>query len=206
MKKNFKKLSSLALAFVLVFALSVSALAADISADKAKEIALADAGYKASDVVNLIAVTDYDNGTKYYDVSFFVVQADGGYLEYDYEIGAANGNIYDRDVEREGAKASNTRPQENSGADIGIDAAKEVALAYFGVAEGDVKVLEARKDYDDGVAVYEFEFAKGYDFRYSCEVVASNGRVTDAEKEAVRSLGDKIELFFEILFATLFNR
>ena len=47
MKKNLKKLSSLALAFALVFSLSVSAFAADVSADKAKEIALAKAGVAA---------------------------------------------------------------------------------------------------------------------------------------------------------------
>ena len=81
MKKNLKKLSSLALAFALVFSLSVSAFAADVSADKAKEVALAKAGVAAEDVLNLRAKLDYDDGLKFYDVRFLVPQAVGSYLE-----------------------------------------------------------------------------------------------------------------------------
>lgn len=213
MKKNLRKLSSLALALLLVFSLSLSAFAADISANKAKEIALEKAGYKASDVINLRALVDYDDGLKLYEVSFLVSQEDGSYLEYDYDIDAASGKIYDYDIDREGrvnSQAAKQAPSANEkavkNADIGLEEAKKAALAHFGLSEKEVKLIEARKDYDDGVYVYEFGFAKGYEVKYSCEVVAANGSVKDAEKEAVRGLGEKIELFFEILFYAVFNR
>ena len=218
MKKNLKKLSSLALAFALVFSLSASALAADLSADQAKAVALQKAGVAAEDVLNLRAQLDYDDGLKFYDVSFLVPQADGSYLEYEVEVGAANGKVYDYDVEREGranVKAEQPKAEEKaapaavkaeSNKDVGLAEAKKAALAHFGVNEADVKFYEARKDYDDGVQVYEFGFAKGYEVKYSCEVVAANGLVRDAEREAVRGFGDKVELFFEVLFFALLNR
>lgn len=210
MKKNLKKLSSLSLVLALVFSLSVSAFAADISADKAKEIALGKAGYAASEVVNLRAKLDYDDGLKLYEVSFLVPQADGSYLEYDYDIGAANGKVYDYDVDREGRANVKAEPKAEvknvvNGGDIGLAEAKKAALAQFGVKESEVKFYEARREYDDGVLVYDLAFAKGYDVKYSCEVVAANGFVKDAEKEAVRGF-DVIELFFEILFFSLFKR
>lgn len=218
MKKNLKKLSSLALAFALVFSLSASALAADLSADQAKAVALQKAGVAAEDVLNLRAQLDYDDGLKFYDVSFLVPQADGSYLEYEVEVGAANGKVYDYDVEREGranvkaeqpkaeAKAAPAAVKAESKKDVGLAEAKKAALAHFGVNEAEVKFYEARKDYDDGVQVYEFGFAKGYEVKYSCEVVAANGLVRDAEREAVRGFGDKVELFFEVLFFALLNR
>ena len=210
MKKNLKKLSSLSLVLALVFSLSVSAFAADISADRAKEIALGKAGYAASEVVNLRAKLDYDDGLKLYEVSFLVPQADGSYLEYDYDIGASNGKVYDYDVDREGRANVKAEPKAEvknvvNGGDIGLAEAKKAALAHFGVKESEVKFYEARREYDDGVLVYDLAFAKGYDVKYSCEVVAANGFVKDAEKEAVRGF-DVIELFFEILFFSLFKR
>lgn len=210
MKKNLKKLSSLSLVLALVFSLSVSAFAADISADKAKEIALGKAGVAAEDVLNLRAKLDYDDGLKLYEVSFLVPQADGSYLEYDYDIGASNGKVYDYDVDREGRANVKAEPKAEvknvvNGGDIGLAEAKKAALAHFGVKESEVKFYEARREYDDGVLVYDLAFAKGYDVKYSCEVVAANGFVKDAEKEAVRGF-DVIELFFEILFFSLFKR
>ena len=212
MKKNLKKLSSLSLVLALVFSLSVSAFAADISADKAKEIALGKAGVAAENVLNLRAKLDYDDGLKLYEVSFLVPQADGSYLEYDYDIGAANGKVYDYDVDREGranVKAetkAEVKKQVVNGGDIGLAEAKKAALAHFGLSEADVKFVEARKDYDDGVLVYDFGFAKGYEVKYSCEVVAANGLVKDAEREVVRGFFDKVELFFEVLVYALLNR
>ena len=218
MKKNLKKLSSLSLVLALVFSLSVSAFAADISADRAKEIALGKAGVAAEDVLNLRAKLDYDDGLKYYEVDFLVPQADGSYLEYEVEVGAANGKVYDYDVDREGRANVKAEPKAEAkpkaevkkqvvnGGDIGLAEAKKAALAHFGLSEADVKFVEAKKDYDDGVQVYDFGFAKGYEVKYSCEVVAANGLVKDAEREVVRGFFDKVELFFEVLVYALLNR
>lgn len=198
MKKNFKKLSSLALSLLLIFSLSLSAFAADISAEQAKAIALADAGYKQADVAYIRAGVDYDNGVKEYDVEFLVKNADA-YLEYDYEVRAADGKILskDRDVEKINDSAVGS-------GDIGKDAAVEAAYAAFGFSAAEVKLIKVQKDRDDGVVVYEVEYAKGYDCKYSVEVLAASGKVIDKERDVSRNFFDKVELFFEVLFAQLF--
>lgn len=207
MKKNFKKLSSLALAFLLVFSLSFSAFAADVSADKAKAIALKDAGYSSADVSRLSVRSEYDDGVKYYDVSFIVNKADGSVYEYDYDVRVSDGKILERDVDVEKkARSSASSSGSSSAKAVDEQAAKKAALKHFGVNAADVKFLKVKKDNDDGVKVYDVEFCKPWSVKYSCEVVASSGKVVDAEKEAVRGIGDKLELFLEALLWNLFNK
>lgn len=217
MKKNFKKLSSLALASALSAALSLSAFAA-VSADQAKAIALKDAGLKESQVSYLVSRADYDDGVKLYEVSFLYVNEDGSYVEYDYDVKASDGKILEKDVDRERGKAGasavkadkkakqENKAQVNQGAEISAQEAKNVALAHFGLNAQDVKFYELHKEYDDGVWVYNVEFCKPYSEKYSCEVVVAGAAVRDAEREAVRGLGDKVELFFAVLFYNLFNK
>ncbi len=204
MKKNLKKLSSLALALVLVLSLSVNAFAADISSAKAKEIALSDAGFKQNEVSYLNVKSDYDDGVKVYDVSFVSFNHDGSFVEYEYEIKASDGKIRERDVDRERGKSKQVPI--NSSNDIGAEQAKRIALEYFGEKAEEIRFLEVRKDYDDGRSVYEVEFCKPYSVKYSCEVASSNGLVRDAERENVRGLGDKLELFIELLILAILGR
>ncbi len=66
-----------------------------ITADKAKEIALEDAGLAKTDTVNLTAHKDIDNGVTVYEIDF----QSGGY-EYDYDINAETGEIIERNKEK----------------------------------------------------------------------------------------------------------
>ncbi len=200
MKKNLKKTSSIILTFVLVFVLSLTAFAAGIDAEKAKSIALEDSAYSQSDVLCLRASVDYEDGVKVYDVSYLVKQSEGKYLEYEYEISAADGTIREKNVDTE------FFTYEPSNEDIGEAKAKAKALEHFGLKESDVKLLKVSVDYENGVKVYEIEFCKELDVKYSCDVVASNGLVIDAETDVSRNVFDKIELFFELLFAMIFVR
>ncbi len=65
-----------------------------IGADKAKSIALSDAGVSASDAIFTRAKLDRDDGRYLYEIDFYT-----GEYEYDYEIDALTGNIIDRDSE-----------------------------------------------------------------------------------------------------------
>ena len=211
MKKNLKKLSSLALSVLIVSGLSVSAFAAEISADKAKEIALADAGYSKADAAYIKAEADYDNGAKEYEIEF-LVKGEGVNYEFDYEVRASDGRILskERDVERVRVQApekvKNEPAKAEPSGDIGKEAALKAAYEAFAVKAEEVKLIKVHKDYDDGVQVYEIEFAEGYECKYSCEVVAASGKVIDKDRDVSRNIFDKIELFFEVAIAQLLNR
>lgn len=219
MKKNLKKLSSLALSLLLASSLSASALAAEVSAEQAKAIALKDAGYQASDVAYVRAEADYDDGVKEYEVEF-LVKGDGVNYEFDYEVRAADGKILskEKDVERvkgqvpapapapEAVKPQPKAEAPAASGDVGKEAAVQAAYEAFGVKAEEVKLIKVHKEYDDGVAVYDVEFAKGYDYKYSAEVVAASGKVVDKDVDVSRSFFDRVELFFEVVFAQLFNK
>ena len=90
--------------------------AADIGVERAKSIALKDAGVSGVTVVK--AKLDYENGVRVYDVEFYK-----GNVEYDYEIDAATGKILekDRDIEnysipqkKAAPKKDNTQSQSQS--------------------------------------------------------------------------------------------
>lgn len=66
-----------------------------ISVEKAKSIALKQAGRKANDVTFSKAKLERDDGRWIYDIEFYVT----GQNEYDYEIDATTGNILDYEVE-----------------------------------------------------------------------------------------------------------
>ena len=71
---------------------STKKAAKDIGVEKAKSIALKDAG--VSNVKFTKAKVDYENGIKVYDIEFRK-----GNKEYDYEIEAATGKIRERNVD-----------------------------------------------------------------------------------------------------------
>lgn len=65
-----------------------------IGVDKAKTIALKDAGLSASSVTFTKAKLDRDDGVVVYEIEFY-----SGNTEYEYEINATSGQIRDRDSE-----------------------------------------------------------------------------------------------------------
>lgn len=101
MKKNFRKVLAIVLAIVSLFSLSLSAFAADISAEKSKEIVLKDAGYSAQEVIRIKAEYEVDDGRKVWNVDFYAEDEKGRVLDYDYEVSAEDGRILERDWEFE---------------------------------------------------------------------------------------------------------
>ena len=61
---------------------------ANISAERAKEIALSHAGLASNQVTFKRTELDFDDGIKKYDIGFYY-----NYREYSYEIDANTGNI-----------------------------------------------------------------------------------------------------------------
>lgn len=182
-----------AIAGVSVYATSVSANAG-ISEEEAKQIALSEV--KGADVSNITKFReDQDDGRKEYDIE---IVYDG--YEYDFEISAEDGTIFDRSKEKadtyeqakapaenssssSGAASPSPAPSTSSSSEISLESAKEIALAQVsGATAGNI--VKAEKDYDDGYEEYEIEILyNGYE--YDFEISAETGEIIskDVDKE-----------------------
>ena len=144
-----------------------------IGLERAKAIALGDAGLSAVSVTFTEAKPDFDDGVPNYDLDFYTATH-----EYDYEINALTGAIMDKSVEvnehavRETKPAATAAPTvaatEAARSFIGVDRAKSIALGHAGVSGSSVSFSKAKLDDDDGRGVYEIEFYVGnteYDYK-----------------------------------------
>ena len=150
-----------------------------ISADDAKSAAYAHAGVSASDVTFVKTDFDSEHGVMVYEVEFYA-----GNVEYEYDINAQTGEVVKYEQQNTGASAPVTNV---SGDYIGETAAKEAALSHAGVSEADVCWLQADFDRDDGVYVYELEFAAN-GVKYDYNVNALTGDIVKFEQEQTGNL------------------
>ena len=65
-------------------------------------------------------------------------------------------------------------------ADIGVEKAKEIALAHAGV--GSARFTKAKIDYENGIKVYEIEFKVG-NMEYEYDINVSNGAIISSSAE-----------------------
>ena len=153
-----------------------------ISANRAKQIALNDAGVKESAAVFLRANLDWDDGRMKYEVEFY-----SGNTEYDYDIDAVTGAILssDRDLEDFqiwNSGTSTNRPANVSSGNTGSSAsgnyitaerAQQIALAE---CPSGSTVYKCQFDWDDGRAEYEVEIRNGWT-EYDFEIDAVTGTI-----------------------------
>ena len=147
-----------------------------ISADRAKEIALNDAGVKESSAVFLRANLDWDDGRMKYEVEFY-----SGNTEYDYEIDAQTGTIrsYDFDIENYVIPSTGGSTEGL----IGESRAKEIALQHAGLSSGQVTFFRTQMDWENGRRVYEVEFYSG-NTEYDYEIDAATGDILSYDYDA----------------------
>ena len=148
----------------------------DIGLEKAKSIALADAGLTASQVTFTKAKQDWDDGRKVYDVDFYTSAA-----KYDYEIAASDGTILQRE------KEVYTTGGTGSTSDVGLEKAKSIALTDAGLTASQVTFTKAEQDWDDGRKVYDVDFytsAAKYDYE-----IAAAGTILQREQEQFLAAG-----------------
>ena len=176
MKKIF-----IPIALVMVLLLSACGNKNDstkISEEKAKEIALTNAGLKKEDVTFKRTEKDRDDGKTVYEIEFYTKDR----TEYDYEIDANTGDIISYDSDAESVKPSSSDETQL----ITEEKAKEIALAKVpGATMQDIR--QFKKDRDDGRYVYEGEILYNkteYDF----EIDAQSGEIISWEHESAKLL------------------
>ena len=158
-----------------------------ITADEAKNIALAHAKLAQKDVTFVKAELETDNNRLIYDVDFY-----SGNVEYDYDIDAVTGEIIssDLDIENYNIPAQTTVAQTTAAqqetaapaADIGVERAKEIALAHAGLSNDKVSFVKAQLDNEDGVKVYDVEFYSG-NVEYDYEISVADGTIISADQD-----------------------
>ncbi len=140
----------------------------DVGLEKAKNVALRDAGLSASQVKFVKAHVDFDDGRKVYDIEFY-----HNNVEYDYEIDAATGKIREKDND-----INNFVIPSPASTDVGLEKAKNIALKSAGLSASQVHFTKAKVDFEDGRKVYDIEFYRN-NVEYSLEIDASSGKVRE---------------------------
>lgn len=144
-----------------------------ITADRAKEIALANSGANAEN-----AIFDKVKFGREYDAYVYEVEFTVGAVEYEYEINAVTGAIIKKEIDDENKITDATAPAEN----IGAERAMAIAIAHSAVSESAIYDKEVKLDVEKGVYVYEVEFkAQGYEYEY--EINAKTGDIISVERE-----------------------
>lgn len=139
-----------------------------ITAERAKEIALAHAGVAAADASFIKAELDWDDGRAEYEVEFYSKNT-----EYDYDIDALTGDIRSFDYDVEQFTIPQTTPSASSSSTITAEDAKKTAL---GRAPAGSTVTKCKLDHDDGRTIYEVELKNGRT-EYECDIDAVTGQI-----------------------------
>ena len=150
-----------------------------IGIEAAKAAAYAHAGVSASDVLFVEVDFDSEHGVMVYEVEFYA-----GTTEYEYDINALTGEVVKYEQEKTG---TGVPAAGSNGNYIGEAAAKAAALSHSGVSEADVCWLKSDFDRDDGVYIYELEFAAN-GVKYDYEINALTGEVIKFEQEQAGNL------------------
>lgn len=158
-----------------------------IGKDKALEIAMAASGFSADEVYTETD-SDLDESPAHYDVE---IKHNG--TEYEYKIDAYTGEILETKEEADDDYTHRAETKEQnppieaklsteSGSEISLDKAKEVALSYAGVTVEQAVVRKAKLNHDDGRVEYELEFIVG-NTEYEYDIDASTGEVISSSVE-----------------------
>ena len=148
-----------------------------IGVERAKEIALKDAGLSASQVSFVRAGLDWDNGRMEYEVEFWKDN-----VEYDYEIDAATGKIVSYDYDAENytpSQSTNT----NANVKISEATAKQIALSSVPGATA-ANIYKFKLDFDDGRWEYEGEIRYGT-MEYDFTIDANTGAIIEWDMESI---------------------
>ena len=155
--------------------------AAQLTAEEAKAIALAHAGFAEDQVTWLRSEYEIDDGIPEFEVEFR-----SGDTEYDYTIHAESGEIrhWDKDFEPVKSAPEPTAPPatEAPTAQLTAEEAKAIALKHSGFTADQVTRLRAEFDWDDGIPTWDVEVHEGY-WEYDYEIHAETGKILSYDRD-----------------------
>ena len=161
-----RRVTRLVVALIMVMAMSASVFAADITAGKAKSIALKNSKLSAKKATRMSVKHDREDGV--FEVKF---RSKKNGAKYEYEIAAATGKIVEKSVDYK-YKKNRSRKK------IGRTKAMKKAAKHAGVKLAVVKSGRCKYEYDDGKGTYEIKFRQG-NYSYEVEILAPTGKVIE---------------------------
>ena len=199
------------------FAAESIAKSNSIGTAAAEEKALLDAGVSSADANFGYTDFDFEKGSFVYEVEFtangieweYVIKAsDGTVLSRRAKVqqgyadaitpGMDTGDTSAPVSEESDAAADVSTPETSTPetstpvqeeTDIGLEAAKNAALADAGVNAADATFTEQKRDREDGVLVYDIDFYTAT-MKYEYEIDASTGAVREKKAESKTQTGD----------------
>ncbi|MGM9681562.1 MAG: PepSY domain-containing protein [Eubacteriales bacterium] len=151
-----------------------------VSTETAKTIAFEHAGITAESTVTELEIQlDNKNSSVIYKIEFKCDKS-----EYEYQINAITGEIIDYKKEiKDGQQESGDSQSSGTDTVIGKEAAKAVAFRHAGVsADREVSELEIKRNYENGVVIYEIEFIFN-GCKYEYDINAATGEIINCETE-----------------------
>lgn len=186
MKKNLITLSLICMSIFLVACNNKTKTNTDqttnnkdiISLEKAKEIAINNAGIPNNNVSMLKEEYTTEDGVNKYDIEFFT----NDNKEYDYEINANTGEIISYDNELE--DFINEDMEEVIKDKIGLDKALDIALQDANLSLNEVEIIKEEYNEDDNTSKYEISFTNN-NIEYDYEIDATSGKIIKVDKEKI---------------------
>jgi uncharacterized membrane protein YkoI len=149
-----------------------------ITLEKAKEIAINNAGIPTDKVSMLKEEYTTEDGVNKYDIEFFT----NDNKEYDYEINANTGEIISYDNELE--DFINEDMEEVIKDKIGLDKALDIALQDANLSLNKVEIIKEEYNEDDNTSKYEISFTNN-NIEYDYEIDATSGKIIKVDKEKI---------------------
>ncbi len=145
-----------------------------ISVEEAKTAALKHAGLDMDEVTFTKQKLEWENGRQVYEISFYA----DDYMEFDYEIDAATGEVLESDYDAE----DYVPPTDDTGGTITREKAREIALAKVPGAKAE-NVTKLKLHWHGGMQAYEVEIIYN-GTEYELEIAAADGTILEFEAEA----------------------
>ncbi len=154
---------------------TVATAAVTLTQTDAEAIALTQAGFAREEVTALRSVYEVDDGIPEWEVEFRV-----GDWEYSYTVHGETGAILEQDKDFEPLPVAPVQPETTR--TLTKEEAAATALAHAGLTEDQVQRLHSKRDWEDGIPVFEVEFvSRGYEYDY--EIHAQTGTILDFDRE-----------------------
>ncbi|WP_022766256.1 PepSY domain-containing protein [Butyrivibrio sp. XPD2006] len=194
-------------AMLAITAMPIASFAAgNITLEQAKQIALTNAGLNANQVTFVKEGMEMDDGRTKYEVEFYAGNMEYDY-DIDALTGAIISFDQDCEVNymatapaavpvtpkatapaavpvtpkaaapQAAAPAAPQAPAATTGA-VTKDQALQIALNHAGLTKNDIMFSNVRKDYDDGMEIWEVEFHQGF-YEYNYDIAVANGQIVD---------------------------